>query len=427
MSLSIRHRFDHFINRHPGKLLLIGLPRLRAHIYGQWRAAYAQMAHQHAQIPPRKQWPEQPVVSLVVAAWNEAETIADFLDSFADLTYPHKELILVAGGDDGTLQQARKRASAQVTVLEQPAGEGKFRALQRGLQHAHGRVIFLTDADCRLNSESFLRVIYPVAAKTERAVTGLVRPLAAQLRNPFVRAQATKRLSDLLQSRDPYVPYLMGANSALDRTLLEEFWAGAPNQPIGEDYYLALSIQRAGHKILQVGDSYIETRFPETVWGYIQQKSRWHRSYLALHRQFGDKRWINNVLSSIKYQLLLAMPLLLFLPGRIGRTIGLSVWLLSWALFCAPYMEAKTLTSFCCETRQHSGIGPRTVRKPHHFVAQSRNASCGTRVSPQELTKPADAGQETTFFALSQLMIADFCAWAIVLPQLITGEWRERW
>ena len=100
-----------------------------------------------------------------------------------------------------------------------------------------------------------------------------------------------------------------------------------------------------------------------------------------LNYQFGDKRWQRNVLSSIKFQILLAMPLLPLLLGRLGSI----AWLLSWAHFFTPYLRAKMLTA---------------------------------RLEEE---------QKTTLLALLKLMLADFCAWAIILLQLLTSKWRERW
>lgn len=384
MFLKTLKQLNQLINRHAGKLLLLGLARYGWRFYTQWQEDGQKLAQKQASapLPPLDKWPDLPIVTLLVAAWNEEAYIEGFLSSFRDLDYPNKELILVAGGNDSTFRLARQWASPQITLLEQQAGAGKYRALQRGLQLARGSVIFLTDGDCLLNSESFKRVIYPIITGSQSVVTGLFRPFAHQLSNPFVRAQSTKqRLGEILPSQDPYVPFLVGANSALARSLLEECWSASSNQPIGEDYYLALCVQRAGHQILQVRESYVETRFAESFGEYIRQKSRWHRSWLLLHHQFGDKRWQRNVLSSIKFQIQLAMPLLSLLLGRIGSV----TWLLSWAHFFTPYLQAKLLT------------------------------------------EPLEEGQKTSLLALLQLMLADFCAWASILPQLLTQKWRERW
>ena len=155
--------------------------------YAQWQEDQNKLAQKQppAPLPPL----ELPLVSLLVAGWNEEAYIEDFLSSFCDLDYPNKELILVAGGSDSTFRMAHQWASPQITVLEQQAGEGKYRALQRAYRVAHGDIVFLTDADCLLNSESFRRMIAPIISGREGVVTGRIRPLPHQLSNPFVYAQ----------------------------------------------------------------------------------------------------------------------------------------------------------------------------------------------------------------------------------------------
>ena len=66
-----------------------------------------------------------PKVSVLVAAWNEADIIREHIQSFLGLHYPNKELILCAGGEDGTYRIAREQGHTKVKVLEQQRGEGK--------------------------------------------------------------------------------------------------------------------------------------------------------------------------------------------------------------------------------------------------------------------------------------------------------------
>ncbi|HUW13260.1 MAG TPA: glycosyltransferase, partial [Anaerolineae bacterium] len=127
-------------------------------------------------------------------AWNEAANIGPCIESVLGLRYPHVELVVCAGGDDGTLSSARRYANSAVMVLEQYPGEGKQRALQRCFEQCSGDIIFLTDADCLLDDDSFERVVAPVASGTEEVATGSWRPLDTQLRNPFVLYQWTHNL-----------------------------------------------------------------------------------------------------------------------------------------------------------------------------------------------------------------------------------------
>ena len=150
----------------------------------------AQPEQEPEPLPPPVDWPALPPVSILVAAWNEAARIDGHIESFRALRYPRKELVLCAGGDDGTYERACRHAGPAVIVLRQEPGEGKQRALARAFAETRGEIIFLTDADCLLTDEAFERTLRPVAIGEEQAATGGLRPLDGQLGDSFVFAQA---------------------------------------------------------------------------------------------------------------------------------------------------------------------------------------------------------------------------------------------
>jgi chlorobactene glucosyltransferase len=99
-----------------------------------------------------------PLVSVIVAARNEAEDLGLCLDDLLSQTYPALELLVVDGGStDGTRDVARRRGS-RVGVIEEPplpAGwVGKSWACWIGAQRAHGDFLLFMDADVRTGREA---------------------------------------------------------------------------------------------------------------------------------------------------------------------------------------------------------------------------------------------------------------------------------
>jgi cellulose synthase/poly-beta-1,6-N-acetylglucosamine synthase-like glycosyltransferase len=93
-----------------------------------------------------------PRVSVLIAAWREAGTIARKLENLAQQEYPAElvEVIVACdGSDDGTPQIAReagdKALPGRVKVLEVPRG-GKPQALNAAAAAATGEIFVLTDA-----------------------------------------------------------------------------------------------------------------------------------------------------------------------------------------------------------------------------------------------------------------------------------------
>ena len=380
--------FSRWDSPYPWLLLVVGCAWLGWQLWQRRHADQCWIAGQTSvpPLPALASWPTQPVVSVLVAAWNEEAYLADFLCSFAALTYPHKELILCAGGSDQTYQIAQQWTGCAITLLSQQEGEGKYQALQRSLAHARGTIIFLTDADCVLHDDSFQRLIYPLVTGSEAVVTGTFQPLLQQRRLPFVTAQWLMQQARQRRTTTTitYSNFLVGANSALTRTLVETCWQASLDNAIGEDYHLALEIQRRGIQIRQCLESQVQTRYPNTFHKYLMTKSRWHRSWLLHHYRQGDRRWVRNGLSAGRFQLLLALPLLPLLLGAVGVVI----WLVLWAHQFIQYWLNKELVAKAAE-----GHHTDRVQIQHLFL----------------------------------LMLADFSSWAIIPFQLVIPQWRRQW
>ena len=276
--------------------------------------------------PPLESWPELPLVSVLVAAWNEGASIERHIESFLALRYPRKELVLCAGGTDGTYGLAQRHAGPPVTLLKQRRGEGKQRALAHCLPLARGEIIFLTDADCFLDDEAFERTLAPVAARKEQVCTGGSRPCADQAHSPFVMAQAASQTYSSMQTPD-YAPGLLGRNCALRRELLEGSRGLLEWAPTGTDYVLAKTLARAGVAIRQMPSSRVETAFPRTPCAYARQQERWLANVLIHGLRFGA---YGEAIRSLIPPAIGAGMLLGPLAAWRWGPAALAVWLLAW-------------------------------------------------------------------------------------------------
>lgn len=287
-SVKMRFRRHRRLRGDTKTLYLLALAVLFWHNWRLWQRDKALLAQwrQPDPLPPLESWPALPMVTVLVAAWNEEAHIRRHVESFLSLRYPCKELVLCAGGDDGTYALAQEYVGPQVILLEQQPGEGKQRALRRALHSAHGDVIFLTDADCALDDESFERTLQPILHGEEVACTGESYPYRELLDNPFVVAQTAPQFYSSLH-RPRYAPGLLGRNAAVTRRLLEESAGLKAEAPTGTDYVLAKMLERSGAKIRQIVESRVATAYPLTLRAYIRQQRRWLRNVTLYGWQFG--------------------------------------------------------------------------------------------------------------------------------------------
>jgi len=111
-----------------------------------------------APFPPQKRrsWPR---VSVVVCAYNAADTLEDNLRSLERLTYPDYEIIVVNDGSrDRTAEIARRHP--RVRVIDTP-NQGLSAARNVGLAEATGEIVAYTDADTRVDPDWLTFLVQP--------------------------------------------------------------------------------------------------------------------------------------------------------------------------------------------------------------------------------------------------------------------------
>lgn len=88
-----------------------------------------------------------PLISVVTATWNCANTIQDCLQSVAAQSWPHREHVVIDGGSqDGTVSLLELHRQQIGTLLIEP-DKGIYDALNKGIARASGDVVGFLHAD----------------------------------------------------------------------------------------------------------------------------------------------------------------------------------------------------------------------------------------------------------------------------------------
>jgi cellulose synthase/poly-beta-1,6-N-acetylglucosamine synthase-like glycosyltransferase len=223
-----------------------------------------------------------PSVCVVLAGYNEADTIEATLHSVWG-SYPRLEIIVVDDGStDGMSTVARRfaRSHAGILVLRKPERGGKSSALNFGLAHARAEVVVGVDTDSHLAREALWEIVQPLRDPRVGAVSGTV--LA---RNPFTNLvtwlQAYEYLQNIfvgriLTARLGMLGIISGAFAAMRRTALVDLggWDVGP----GEDGDLTLRLRKAGYEIAFAPYAQCFTNVPTTARALARQRLRWDRS-----------------------------------------------------------------------------------------------------------------------------------------------------
>jgi poly-beta-1,6-N-acetyl-D-glucosamine synthase len=235
-----------------------------------------------------------PALTVVIACFNEEDTVEETLDYLAKQDYPGELKMIVAddGSTDRTVALARRRAAqdTRISVLERPHG-GKARTLTRALGEVRTPLVATVDADTLLMPSSLRRIVARllVSPPDTCAVAGAVFVRNSR-RNLFTRAQewdyflgiaSVKRQQSLFQS----TMVAQGAFSLYRRSALEEV-GGWPDR-IGEDIVLTWALLRAGGRVGYEQTAIAFTGAPESASGFARQRRRWARGMIEGLREHG--------------------------------------------------------------------------------------------------------------------------------------------
>jgi dolichyl-phosphate beta-glucosyltransferase len=117
-----------------------------------------------------------PELSIIIPAYNEQELIRSTLETLVEFLAPRHPQFEVLVVDDGSLDETvhvvRQYALSQprVRILDQPANQGKGRAIQRGVMESRGKYILFTDADLPYELEAVDAILAALRSGSDLAI-----------------------------------------------------------------------------------------------------------------------------------------------------------------------------------------------------------------------------------------------------------------
>ncbi len=284
--------------------------------------------------PEHQPMRKYPGLSILVAVYNEEDSIADPLESIAKQGYPGELQVLVV--DDGsTDKSAAVLASLSypwLTLIRQPKNKGKSAALNLALSQAQHELIITLDGDSYLHEDALTNLVerYFHDPVNTRAVAGSM--LVRNSRNTWVtRMQewdyfhgiaAVKRVQSLYQG----TLVAQGAFSIYDRETLRQL--GGWDNCVGEDIVLTWAILKAGWRVGHAEDAVCFTNAPEKLGQLMSQRQRWARGMMEAFRHHHDMLFTPRLSTTFIWWNLLFPWLdvaftLLFIPGIILAFFGI--------------------------------------------------------------------------------------------------------
>lgn len=279
-----------------GRMVFIGVLAFTQYIRSRWRESH-HFGEEY-----------QPVVTVVVPAYNEAKVIDRTLNALLESDYQNYEIIVVDdGSSDSTYEIAKELfgTHAKINIFRKDNG-GKAEALNFGWRKAKGDVIVALDADTLFTPHTLSALVHRFADPTIGAIAGNAK--VGNRINVVTKWQALEYVTSQNFDRRAFsslncITVVPGSVGAWRRSVLEET-GGFSTDTLAEDQDLTIQVRKLGYRIGYEEAAVALTEAPDSLRTLARQRFRW--SYGTLQCMWKHK----NALLNPKYGTLgfIAMP-----------------------------------------------------------------------------------------------------------------------
>lgn len=216
-----------------------------------------------------------PEVTLLIAAYNEEDIIADKMNNTQLLDYPKEKLHIfwvTDGSTDGTV--SKLEAYSDVKVLHEPERKGKTAAINRSMTYINTPIIVLTDANAMLNPESLKEIVTLFTDSKVGCVAGEKRVNIGSKDTASSSGEGIYwRYESTLKSLDYRLYSVVGAAGEL-YAIRRDLFDHIPNDTLLDDFVVSLKIAMKGNKIAYCPQAYATEYGSESMQDEEKRKVR---------------------------------------------------------------------------------------------------------------------------------------------------------
>ena len=305
----------------------------------------------------------EPTVSVMIPAHNEEQVIERILQRMTELTYP-KEKFEVIVIDDASIDRTGEKAKLFAKnysfihiVRRDPVygGRGKPEALNRGLKHASGEIIYCFDADYYPQRDIIEKLtacfIDPKVGAVQGRVTVLNEPDSIVTRLVALERTGGYRVDQFARNELELISQFGGTVGGFRRSLIETLRGWDPDM-LAEDTDLTFRIYLAGYKIKYVNDADCYEEAVENWHSYWRQRSRWAKGHMqCAFRHLWPVMWSKNLRLREKVDGFLLLNIY-FVP-----IFAVLAWFLGASLFMIQPLEWMNILWMVVPISFYSSVG----------------------------------------------------------------------
>lgn len=198
----------------------------------------------------------EPAVSLVIAAYNEADFIAQKISNTLALDYPsHKlEIIFVTDGSSDQTPDIIAQYK-EVKLLHQPGRHGKTAAINRAMKQVNNPIAIFCDANTLLNSAAIRNIVKHYADEKTGGVAGEKKVITEAEGGAVATEGIYWKYESFLKKMDAALYSVVGAAGELF-SIRTALFVPVEEKVILDDFIISLRINIAGYRIAYAPDAY---------------------------------------------------------------------------------------------------------------------------------------------------------------------------
>ncbi|MGD1947117.1 MAG: glycosyltransferase family 2 protein [Croceivirga sp.] len=217
----------------------------------------------------------EPEVTLFVAAYNEKEYLDEKVANAKSLNYPQEkvtQLWVTDGSDDGTPELLKKYK--EVTVLHEPARNGKIAAMNRGMNHVKTPIVIFSDGNTNLGKDSIKEIVRLFRDPKVGCVSGEKRIYSKDVDSAAGAGEGMYwKYESQLKTWDAELYSVVGAAGELF-AIRTELWEAVEKDTLLDDFMISLRVAMKGKTIQYNPEAYAIENASANVKEELKRKIR---------------------------------------------------------------------------------------------------------------------------------------------------------
>ncbi len=223
-------------------------------------------------------------VSIIIPACNESKSLKATVQSLLYMEYDKKEceVIVVAGGDDGTCEIAtalsrKMEAFSRYVIVPQMRQGTKNAAIQQGLMEANNDIVVLLDGDTVVTEVWLKNMVDPI----EKGICELTIASSEPIRKNWVSDYYMIVKTYFMDSITTYPGHSIAFKASIVRNQTEYFFD--KKVWMGDDYLFERRVSERGHRIKFMRDAKVRTHYPCSLRYFWQIEFRWMMAFIHMN------------------------------------------------------------------------------------------------------------------------------------------------